>query len=237
MSGGLLLLPMLLTVFGLGGTVASATNLLFNVVSTPAGIARHRQIDWRLTRLLAGSAVPAAAAGAMVNVFLLGDSDAFRVLVAILLVLVAAGLLLPRPSAGLGRHATWTLVIIGGASGALGGFYGLGGAVLAAPATLLLTGLPVSRVAGAALVTTLAVSVTGLATYAALDLAGQTSVNTPNWPLGLALGAGGVVGGYLGARHAWRLPDRLLRVVLAVLVTAGAARLAAPFVDLGVVVP
>lgn len=226
-SGGLLLLPVLLTVFGLGGTVASATNLLFNVVSTPVGIARQRHLDWWLVRTLTGAAVPAAVAGAMVNVFVLGDSDAFRLLVAVLLVLVAAGLLLPRPARPAqwsGRH-TALLAAVGVASGAMGGFYGLGGAVLAAPATLLLTGWPVARVSGAALVTTLAVSVTGLATYAALDLAGHTAVNTPNWSLGAALGVGGVIGGYLGARHAWRLPDQVLRRGLALLVAAGAIRL------------
>jgi uncharacterized membrane protein YfcA len=98
--------------------------------------------------------------------------------------------------------------------------------VLAAPAALMLTGWPVRRVSGAALVTTLVVSVTGLATYASMDLVGLTSVQTPHWPLGLALGAGGLVGSYLAARYAGRLPDRLLRGGLAVLVTLAALRLA-----------
>ena len=39
-------------------------------------------------------------------------------------------------------------------------------------------------------------------------------------------GAGGLIGGYLAARHAVRLPDRLLRGGLALLVTAAALRLA-----------
>lgn len=175
-SGGLLLLPLLLTVFGLGGTVASATNLLFNIVSTPAGVlrqVRRGQLDPALTWLLVVSAAPAAVFGALLNVFLLG----------------------------------------------------LGGAVLAAPAALLLTRWPVSRISGAALVGTLTVSLTGLASYALLDAAGRTSVNTPDWPLGLALGAGGVLGAYAGVRFAGRIPDRLLRTTLAVVVAFGAARL------------
>jgi uncharacterized membrane protein YfcA len=217
----------LLTVFGLNGTVAGATNLLFNVVSTPAGIARHPAIDWRLTALLAGSAAPGAVAGAMVNVFLLGDSRTFRVLVAALLITVAVTLLAPRPTPrSTSRHrALWILAVVGAASGVIGGFYGLGGAVLAAPATLLLTGWPVARVSGAALATTLVVSVTGLATYATLDLAGHTAVTTPNWPLGLALGLGGAVGAYVGARYSARIPDRLIRTTLAIIVSAGAVRL------------
>ncbi|MEV0611531.1 sulfite exporter TauE/SafE family protein [Polymorphospora rubra] len=229
-SGGLLLLPVLLTVFGLGGTVASATNLLFNVVSTPAGILRQPRIDRTLTKLLVGAATPAAVGGALVNVFLLGDSPAFRILVAVLLVAVGASLLVPRRrSPGTDERMSpatrRALLLTGVASGLLGGFYGLGGAVLAAPAALLLTGWPVARVAGAALVTTLTVSVTGLATYATLDVTGQTTVDTPHWPLGLALGAGGLVGGWFAARYGGRLPDRLLRRTLAVLVTLGALRL------------
>ncbi len=232
-SGGLLLLPALLTAYGLSGTVAGATNLIFNIVSTPAGIirqARHGHVDRPLARLLTAASAPAAIGGALVNVFLLGDTRTYRLLVAALLIVVAGGLLLPRPSGHGDRPLTGRirliLVAAGVVSGALGGFYGLGGAVLAAPAALVLTGWPVHRVSGAALITTLAVSVTGLATYAGLDLAGLTTVRTPHWPLGLALGAGGLIGGYLAARHAVRLPDRLLRGGLAVLVTAAALRLA-----------
>jgi uncharacterized membrane protein YfcA len=233
-SGGLLLLPALLSGYGLPGTVAGATNLVFNIVSTPAGIARQirgRHVDWPLARLLTGAAAPAAVAGVLINVFLLGDTRAYRLMVAALLIAVAAGLLLPRPSgAGGDRPLTGrtraVLVVTGALSGALGGFYGLGGAVLAAPAALVLTGWPVHRVSGAALVTTLTVSVTGLATYTGLDLAGLTVVRTPHWPLGLALGAGGLVGAYLSARLAVRLPDRLLRSGLATLVTLAALRLA-----------
>jgi uncharacterized membrane protein YfcA len=228
-SGGLLLLPLLLTVFGLGGTVASATNLLFNIVSTPVGIARQRHIDRRLTLLLVGSAAPAAVLGALVNVFLLGDSAAFRILVAVPLGMVAVSLLLPRPrSTGDGPLTGSTrrlILVVGIGSGLFGGFYGLGGAVLAAPATLLLTGWPVVRVSGAALIATFVVSVAGLATYATLDLAGRTTVNTPHWALGLALGAGGIAGGYCAARYATHIPDRVLRGVLAILVGLGAARL------------
>jgi uncharacterized membrane protein YfcA len=70
------------------------------------------------------------------------------------------------------------------------------------------------------------VSVTGLATYAGLDLLDLTRVQTPHWPLGLALGVGGLVGAWAGTRLAARLPDRLLRGGLAVLVCGAALRLA-----------
>ena len=46
----------------------------------------------------------------------------------------------------------------------------------------------------------------------------------PNWPTGIALGIGGIVGGYTGARIQSRLPDTLIRRVVGVLAIAIAAQ-------------
>jgi len=233
-SGGLLLLPVLMTGYGLPGSVASATNLVFNVVSTPSALVhylRARRIDWRLAGVLAFSAVPAAVAGALINVLLIDDSRMFRTLVSVLLAAAAVRMLLPRPSPSVevGRCLPWwawaALVLTALASGTIGGFYGLGGAVLAAPMTILITRRPVREVAGAALVATVLVSCAGLATYIALDLTGHTAVQTPNWPLAIALGAGGIIGARVGPLVAQRIPDRVLRGGLAVFVALAALRL------------
>jgi uncharacterized protein len=42
----------------------------------------------------------------------------------------------------------------------------------------------------------------------------------PNWPTGIALGAGGLAGGYVGARLHTRLPETIIRSLLAVVVIA-----------------
>lgn len=42
----------------------------------------------------------------------------------------------------------------------------------------------------------------------------------PDWPTGIALGAGGLAGAYTGARLQQRLPDILIRRVMGVLVVA-----------------
>jgi uncharacterized membrane protein YfcA len=42
----------------------------------------------------------------------------------------------------------------------------------------------------------------------------------PNWPAGIALGAGGLLGACLGARLQSRLPDQLIRRLLGVLEVA-----------------
>ena len=120
-SGGLLLLPVLLTGYGMSGTVASATNLVFNCVSTPAVLARRSGVDRELVRLLVVPAAPAAVLGALVNVLLLGDSPAFRLLVALLIVTVGIGLVLPprrrRRSLGLGLRGRRLVVLVGAAIG------------------------------------------------------------------------------------------------------------------------
>jgi uncharacterized membrane protein YfcA len=42
----------------------------------------------------------------------------------------------------------------------------------------------------------------------------------PNWPTGIALGAGGLAGGYVGARLHARMPEELIRRLLALIVAA-----------------
>ena len=42
----------------------------------------------------------------------------------------------------------------------------------------------------------------------------------PNWPTGIALGIGGLAGGYTGARIQSRLPDVLIRRLVGILVIA-----------------
>jgi uncharacterized protein len=46
----------------------------------------------------------------------------------------------------------------------------------------------------------------------------------PNWPTGIALGIGGLAGGYIGARIQSRLPDALIRRTVGILVIAIGAR-------------
>ena len=56
-------------------------------------------------------------------------------------------------------------------------------------------------------------------TFLVLSVAYHGSV-APDWPTGIALGIGGLAGGYTGARIQRHLPDALIRRVLGVLVVA-----------------
>jgi hypothetical protein len=52
------------------------------------------------------------------------------------------------------------------------------------------------------------------------SIAHQHGAVAPDWPTGIALGLGGLAGGYTGARLQARLPDVLIRRLLGVLVAA-----------------
>ena len=63
----------------------------------------------------------------------------------------------------------------------------------------------------------------GVVTFTLLSLHQQGPV-APDWPTGIALGVGGLAGGYVGARIQSRLPELLIRRLVGVLVIAIGAR-------------
>ncbi|MEU4220664.1 TSUP family transporter [Actinoplanes sp. NPDC026623] len=73
-------------------------------------------------------------------------------------------------------------------------------------------------IAAAALGCTLVTSAAGAATYGLLAST-TTGDIAPHWTLGLLCGAGGLIGGYLGARLQSRVPERALRLLLGALAT------------------
>jgi uncharacterized protein len=62
-------------------------------------------------------------------------------------------------------------------------------------------------------------SVGGVITFTILSLHQHISV-APDWPTGIALGIGGLGGGYTGARLQSRMPDVLIRRLVGVLLVA-----------------
>ncbi|RAJ31298.1 hypothetical protein K353_06202 [Kitasatospora sp. SolWspMP-SS2h] len=225
-SGAVFLLPVQVSVLAVPSPAVTPTNLLFNVVAGPGALLRHRRtgaLGGPLTRLLVTGAVPGVVVGALVRVFAVPGPHAFKLLVAALLLPLGTWLLLrtlypapPRPAgAGLKAGATRLLAL---AVGVTGGIYGIGGGSLLGP-VLVARGMPVATVAPAALASTFATSLAGAATYAVLSLTTTGSI-APDWPLGLACGLGGLLGGYLGARLQPHLPDTALRLLLGGLAAA-----------------
>jgi uncharacterized membrane protein YfcA len=230
-SGAVFMLPVQLSVLDVPSPAVTPTNLLFNVVATPGALLRyHRQgtLSGPLTRQLVAGTMPGVVAGAVIRVYAVPGPRVFQLLVAAFLLplgcwLAARTLVPPRtpapPSGGLsGRTATGLALVVG----VVGGIYGIGGGSILGP-VLTGRGLPVTTVAPAALASTFLTSVTGAVTYALLAMINRGGTIAPDWPLGLACGAGGLIGGYIGARLQPRVPDKALRLLLAAVALALAA--------------
>jgi hypothetical protein len=108
--------------------------------------------------------------------------------------------------------------------GTVGGIYGIGGGSILAP-ILVGAGRSPKDVAPATLLSTFLTSIIGVVTFVVLST-GHHSAIAPDWGIGVALGAGGLVGSYVGALLQPHLPDQLIRRILGLLVTAIGARYA-----------
>ncbi|HYO38317.1 MAG TPA: sulfite exporter TauE/SafE family protein [Nocardioidaceae bacterium] len=218
-SGAVFLLPVQLSLLHVPSPRVTPTNLLYNVISGPGGLARYRrraQLDRELTLQLVGGSVPGVILGALLRIYVAADPDVFRLLAAA--VLAPVGLFILRnPRAGsLGRRLRpRTVSTLAFAIGIVGGIYGIGGGSVLGP-ILVGTGMAVATVAPAALFSTWTTSLVGVATYAIVSLQAPGPVS-PDWSLGIATGLGGLAGGWLGASLQPRIPERALRRLLGVL--------------------
>lgn len=228
-SGAVFLLPVHLSVLHVPSPAVTPTNLLYNVVAGPGALWRYRAagaLRGGLARRLVAGTLPGVVVGAAVRVYALPGPGVFRLLIAALLLPLGLWLCLrtltpggarARPARA-GEPSPVVLTSLGLAVGVVGGIYGIGGGSLLGP-ILAARGMPVARVAPAALAATFVTSLVGAATYALLSLVSPGEV-APDWWLGLASGLGGLVGGYLGARLQPRLPERALRLLLGGLAVA-----------------
>ena len=223
-SGAVLLLPFQVSVLGTPSPSVTPTNLLYNVVASPGAIWRYwrqGQTGGRLTWLLLAGTLPGVVAGSVIRVYLLPGPVVFDFVVAAVLIPLGGWLALTRAApATTGRARLPRLVIglIAAVAGCVGGIYGIGGGSILAP-VLITDAQPPSQVAPAALSSTFVTSLAGVVTFSILSVHQHGSI-APNWPTGIALGAGGLAGGYLGARLHARMPETLIRRLLALIVVA-----------------
>lgn len=244
-SGAFLLLPLQMSVLGFTSPAVSATNLVFNLVATPAGVYRYLRegrLVWPLVGLIAAGTLPGIGIGYWLRVHALRDIGAFQVFVALVLLYLVYRLLseLRREQAGapgtLGAQVSLTTFSPRRTELAFGeASYGFDTrAMLALAAAVGVIG-GVYGIGGGAIIAPFCVSAFRLPVYvvAGAALAGTlfTSVAgiafyllvpapagvpvAPDWPLGLLFGAGGFAGMYLGARAQKHVPQRVLKGGLA----------------------
>jgi uncharacterized membrane protein YfcA len=217
-SGAVLLLPFQVSILGTPSPAVTPTNLLYNVVATPGALWqywRQGQHGGGLLRPLLAGTLPGVVIGSIVRVELLPGQRPF--------VLLPTGgwLLFGRDTSTRERLRTLkgaTLVLLAAAVGCVGGIYGIGGGSILAP-ILIGTGRSPSEVAPATLASTFLTSIAGVVTFVLLATQSHGSIS-PDWPVGIALGVGGLCGGYVGAHLQPRLPELAVRRLLGVIVIA-----------------
>jgi hypothetical protein len=230
-SGAVLLLPFQVSVLGTPSPAVTPTNLLYNVVATPGALYRYwrqGQTGGKLTLVLIAGTLPGVVTGSVIRVVLLPGARVFDLVVAAVLVPLGSWLSLARPAVS-GTEARPAralplpvLVLLAVVVGCVGGIYGIGGGSILAP-VLIGSGRPPREVAPAALASTFLTSVAGVIAFLILSVHHHGPV-APDWPTGIALGAGGLAGAYIGARIQRHLPDTVIRRVMGVLVVATGAR-------------
>jgi uncharacterized protein len=235
-SGAVLLLPFQVSVLGTPSPSVTPTNLLYNVVSTPGALYRYwrqGQTGGRLALVLIAGTLPGVIAGSIIRVKLLPGPQVFDLVVAAVLLPLGVWLVLTRPSGPdsesdrpARRIPVPVLIALSAMVGCVGGIYGIGGGSILAP-ILIGSGRRAVEVAPAALASTFVTSVGGVITFTILSV-NQHAPVAPNWPTGIALGVGGLAGGYTGARIQSRLPDVLIRRLVGILVIAIAVRYLVP---------
>jgi uncharacterized membrane protein YfcA len=223
-SGAVLLLPFQVSVLGTPSPSVTPTNLLYNIIATPGALYRYwrqGQTGGRLALVLIAGTLPGVIAGSVIRVKLIPGPHVFDLVIAAVLIPLGCWLALSRtdgPDRRVRLIPAPVLVVLAAVVGCVGGIYGIGGGSILAP-VLIGSGRKPSEVAPAALAATLVTSVAGVITFTLLSLHQHISV-APDWPTGIALGAGGLAGGYTGARMQSRLPDVLIRRLVGILVIA-----------------
>ena len=206
-GGSILAVPLLLYIVGMQdphqaiGTsaLAVAVNAFANLIPH----ARARHVRWRPALIFAAVGLVGAFIGSSIGKVV--DGHKLLILFALLMLFVAGMMLRGRSTnagaPGAGDHFDpWRLAAVGLGAGLLAGFYGIGGGFLVVPGLILATGMPTIAAIGSSLVAVGAFGMTTAVNYAVSGFV--------DWPIALLFIAGGIAGGWLGARLAKRLSSQ-----------------------------
>jgi len=206
-GGSILAVPMMVYLVGVGsphiaiGT--SAVVVAVNAAASLIGHARHGTVKWPCAIVFAGAGIAGAAIGSLLGKMI--DGQKLLVLFAALMMVIGALMLRGRTGEGdstvrMGRDNLPALMGLGLASGALSGFFGIGGGFLIVPALMLATGMPILNAVGSSLVAVMAFGTTTAASYAFSGLV--------DWTLAAIFIAGGMIGSLAGGKAATLLAGK-----------------------------
>lgn len=228
-GGGILAVPVLLIVFSTSMAEATGAALAVVWAAAVSGAVAHGRagrVNLRVAGLFGVPSIAGATLGAKLHA-LVPERVTVGLFAAVLLVAVAS-MNLKRKEQGEHQVSFPGLLAAGLATGVLTGFLGVGGGFLIVPALSLWAGLALHQAIG-----------TSMAIIALSSLAGAlVHLLAGHVPLAVVLpmGGGAVVGAFLGAPLAGRLPERPLKVgfaVVALVVAAGMGAKALGLLSLG----
>jgi uncharacterized protein len=235
-GGGALMTPILLLVFGISPVTAVGTDLWFAAITKLVATRIHSAaglIDWQVTKRLWAGSLPAAGltvlamkAGLIVTSF-----DLLKTAVAVAVLVTAAGLLLQPVLQKTGRgqrlnktdsFKAWQPVLTVAAGAGLGVIVTLTSVGAGALGVVMLTYLYPLRLTPARLIATDIVHAIPLALFAGLGhlMVGHVDFELLGWLL-----LGSIPGVFIGAKLSSRLPARVLRIALALVLCAVAIKL------------
>jgi uncharacterized membrane protein YfcA len=229
-GGGIIMVPLLLYVPPLLGTgtldmktVAGITALqsFVGAVSGAIGHQRYKRISRSLVLHVGGSMAAASLIGSVASKYV--ESGTILMVFAGMALAAALMMFVPRPdeegdAVGEDLRFNRTLAIaIGLVVGSLGGLIGQGGAFLFIPAMLYLLRVPTRVAIGSALAIGILASIA--------VLIGRIGTNQIPYMMATVLVVGVLIGAQVGSVFSQRTPRAALRRVLAVLITATAAKI------------
>jgi uncharacterized protein len=206
-GGSVLAVPMLIYVVGVKSPhVAIGTSVVAVAMSAFANFidhARRGHVVWPVAILFAVSGVLGALLGSTLGKHTEGER--LLILFGIAMIALAVRMAFNQdggagPATDLDRASTPRVAGIGFAAGALAGFFGIGGGVLAVPGLVTAAALPMIMAIGSSLLSVTAFGLTTATNYALSGLI--------DWRLVLLFVGGSIAGGLTGGRLATRLAAR-----------------------------
>jgi uncharacterized protein len=222
-GGGILMVPALVMLLGMGQRLAHGTSLAAIVPIAVAGVVGYAldgEIDWAAAAFLI---VGSAGVGARIGTHLLHvlPQRVLALVFGLLLLATAARLLLDTGDAA-GRAdisvgTALALVAVGVLTGITSGLLGVGGGIVMVPAMVLLVGIPAATAKGSSLAVIIPTAIVGT----------QRNMKRHNADLRTAtvVGLSGMVSSFLGARVSVDLDEQLSNRLFAALVTVVAVKM------------
>ena len=206
-GGSILAVPLIVYAVGVSDPhIAVGTSALAVSANAAAGLVSHARagtVRWRIAGLFAAAGVIGAWIGSLAGKALAGP----KLLTCFAVLMLVVGCLMLRSrtpessaAADRGRVSNARLTVFGALTGAVSGFFGIGGGFLIVPGLMYAADLPILEAIGSALVVVAAFGCTTAVSYARSGWI--------DWPLAAVFICGGIAGSVIGTGLARRLSTR-----------------------------